>query len=100
MNGVLKPIKDKVFAKMIDGFGDRTTKGGIIVVENDGTSEAIRPRWFEVWKIGPEQEDLEIGEYILVEHGRWTRKIKIENEEIFHVDNDSILLTTKDNPLD
>jgi hypothetical protein len=29
--------------------------------------------------VGPEQEHLKVGEYILVSHGRWTRGIKIED---------------------
>ena len=42
----IRPIHDKVLAKMIDGFGNRKTAGGIIIQEADGTEKAIRPRWY------------------------------------------------------
>ncbi len=94
----IKPIHDKVLAKMIDGFGDRKTAGGVIVVENDGTTEAIRPRWFEVMFTGPEQKDVNPGEYVLVAHGRWSRGVDFENEKVYFLDNDEMLAVQTDMP--
>jgi len=96
----IKPIHDKVLAKMIDGFGDRKTAGGVIVVENDGTTEAIRPRWFEVMFTGPEQKDVNPGEYVLVAHGRWSRGVDFENEKVYFLDNDEMLAVQTDMPSD
>lgn len=91
----IKPLKDKVFAKMIDGFGLKTTKGGLIYNEKDGTEGAIRPRWFEITHVGPKNKDFNIGDYVLVSHGRWSRGFKIDpldETKYYMLDLDEILL--------
>jgi co-chaperonin GroES (HSP10) len=98
----IKPLHDKVLAIMIDGYGDITTDGGLIIRERDGETNSIRPRWFKVVAVGPEQEDVCAGDKILVAHGRWSRGLDvdktgldadriflIDNDEIFGVDDDS-----------
>jgi hypothetical protein len=32
-----------------------------------------------VYKIGPDQHDIQVGDWILIEHGRWTRGVTIED---------------------
>jgi len=94
----IKPIHDKVLAKMIDGFGDKKTAGGVIVVEKDGTTEAIRPRWFEVMFTGPKQKDVNPGDYVLVAHGRWSRGVDFEGDKVYFLDNDEMLAVTNELP--
>lgn len=70
-------IKDHVI--VVDmSFGQRTLSSGIIMLGDDGKTDGIRPRWAKVYRIGPEQRDVKPGQWILVEHGRWTRGIPIE----------------------
>ena len=70
-------IKDHVI--VVDmSFGQRTLSSGIIMLGDDGKTDGIRPRWAKVYRIGPEQRDVKTGQWILVEHGRWTRGIPIE----------------------
>ena len=59
-------------------FGQRKLGSGIIMLNDDGKGEGIRPRWCKVFAIGPEQYDVKIGQWILVAHGRWTRANEIE----------------------
>lgn len=95
--------KDIVVSDM--KFEDRITKSGIILKNDDKKSEGIRPRWAKVYGLGPEQNDpqLEIGKYILIAHGRWTRGITVETplgkETLRKVDSDDILLVS-DEPMD
>jgi len=95
-NGI-EAIKDHVLVKGME-FHERITNGGIIVPGNDGKSEGIKPRWGEVVAIGPEQTDIEVGEWVLVEHGRWTRgmKLVIADEELVlrRVDVNDIILVS------
>lgn len=72
-----KAINDNIIICDMN-FDEQVTKGGIIVKSDDGKSEGIKPRWGKVWAIGPDQTDVKIGEWILVEHGRWTRGIDVE----------------------
>jgi len=97
----IKPIHDKVLAKMIDGFGEKKTAGGLIIQEKDGTADAIRPRWFEVVYVGPEQKDVNPGEYVLVAHGRWSRGVTIDpadDYKLYFLDNDEMLAVSDDLP--
>lgn len=63
-------------------FGEQRTKGGLIITEDDGKTRGIYPRWARVYAKGPENnDDYAVGDWILVEHGRWTRGIKLETPE-------------------
>jgi co-chaperonin GroES (HSP10) len=73
----LKPIKDHVIVTDMD-FGNRKLSSGIVLLNDDGKSEGIRPRWAKVYKVGPEQQDVKEGQWIFIEHGRWTRGLKVE----------------------
>lgn len=76
----IRAIKDNVIISNMD-FGEMKTKSGIILRSDDGKSHGVKPRWGKVYKVGPEQKDIKEGQWILVEHGRWTRKIKIDDGE-------------------
>jgi co-chaperonin GroES (HSP10) len=93
----LKPLNDTILVSEMH-FGERITKGGIILRNDDTKSVGIRPRWAKVYAVGPTQKEIEVGQYILVAHGRWTRGIKIEDENgeqtIRKVDPNDILLVS------
>jgi co-chaperonin GroES (HSP10) len=83
-------------------FDVRMTSSGIIIPNDDRTSAGIRPRWAKVYAVGPEQESVSIGQYVLVAHGRWTRGVKIEDDEgektIRKIDPNDILMVS-DTPM-
>jgi co-chaperonin GroES (HSP10) len=83
-------------------FKEKISYGGIIIPNSDGKLEGIHPRWARVYAIGPEQQDVRIGQYVLVSHGRWTRGLDIEDPEgektIRRVDNKDILMVS-DEPI-
>ena len=84
-------------------FGEQKTSSGLIIKNDDGTTRGIYPRWGKVYDKGPENKDpYEIGEWVLVEHGRWTRSIdcNINGEEIElrMVESESILGYSKEKP--
>ena len=86
-------------------FGERKLGSGIIMLNDDGKGEGIRPRWAKVFAIGPEQQDVRVGQWILVAHGRWTRGVKIEEPSgneltIRRVDNNDVLLLSDEQPQD
>ena len=79
-------------------FSERITSAGIVLLNDDMRSEGIRPRWAQVYALGPEftDNDIEVGKWIYISHGRWTRGIDIEDETGKHtlrrVDSNDILL--------
>lgn len=85
-------------------FGEQVTSSGIVVQSDDGKSHGVKPRWGQVYKVGPAQKDIEPGQWILIEHGRWTRKIKIDDgngvKEIQKVEVKAILAVADEKPND
>jgi hypothetical protein len=97
----VRAIKDDVLVTDMD-FGEITTESGIVLRSDDGKNHGIKPRWARVYKIGPDQTEVKIGQWILVEHGRWTRKVRINDGEreleIQKVDNSCILAVSDESP--
>jgi co-chaperonin GroES (HSP10) len=95
----LIPLGDNVIVSDMK-FDERISNGGIVLLNDDMKSAGIRPRWARVYAIGPDQKDISVGQYILISHGRWTRGIKIEDEEgektIRKVDNKDVLMVSDD----
>jgi co-chaperonin GroES (HSP10) len=65
-------------------FDTRITQSGIIIPNDNGTSLGIRPRWGRVYAVGPRQQDVQVGQWIMVAHGRWTRGIDIDDGQTEH----------------
>jgi len=102
VKGKIIPIKDNVIVSDME-FGMQTTKAGIVLTSDNGKAEGIYPRWGRVWAIGPEQTDVQVGEWVLVEHGRWGRTVELElnNDDIIElrrVDTKAILATADEKP--
>ena len=97
----IRAIHDHILVTEMN-FSERITSGGILLPSDDRKNEGIRPRWALVVATGPKQKDVEVGQFILVAHGRWTRGITIEIEgkeaTIRRVDNKEILLVS-DEPM-
>jgi hypothetical protein len=57
-----------------------------------------------VYAVGPEQNDVRVGEWVCVAHGRWTRGIEIEDENgkqtLRRVDPKDILMESDEEPKD
>jgi co-chaperonin GroES (HSP10) len=104
IKGTIKPLRDKVLIRDMQ-FGIEKTAGGIYLPSDDGKSSGIHPRWGRVFAIGPEQNEVKIDQWILVEHGRWSRGTVYqtpegEDIEIRLVDNNAILLYSDEAPND
>ena len=79
------------------------TGGGIFLLGDDGKQRGLRPRWALVYEVGPDQTDVKKGQWILVEHGRWTRGIPFtdpdgEKQVLRKVDPNCLLLVSDEDP--
>jgi co-chaperonin GroES (HSP10) len=104
VKGKLTPLGSKVLISHMN-FGMEKTAGGIVLPSDDAKSSGIHPRWGKVFATGPEQREVNVGQWILLEHGRWSRghKYESENGETFDIrlaDLDAILLVSDDEPND
>ena len=81
VKGNVRPIRNRVIVSGME-FGEQTTAGGIIISSDDGKDRGIKPRWGLVEAKGSENKDpYDIGDWILIEHGRWTRGFEVEIED-------------------
>ena len=99
----LRPLGESVIvSEMI--FDVRLSTGGIIIPSDNGKSTGIRPRWGCVYAVGPEQKDVVVGQWVCVEHGRWTRGIDVEDESgkvtLRRVDPKDIMMVSDEPPAD
>lgn len=93
----IKALHDHVIvSEMI--FDQRITQSGLILPNDNGTTLGIRPRWGRVYAVGPKQKDVHVGQWVCVDHGRWTRGLDIEDEKgkitIRRIDPKDILLVS------
>lgn len=100
----LKALRGKILASQIE-VGERKTSAGIVLLDDNGKEDGIRARWMQVYAMGAETTDqIKVGDWILVEHGRWSRGIEIREGEdvlsIWQVDPDALLCVSEERPVE
>lgn len=99
----ITPMHDHVIVTDMN-FGERVMSSGIVLASDDAKSQGIRPRWARVYAVGPEQRDVQVGQWVCVAHGRWTRGVSVDDgtgiHQIRRIDNDDILLVSDQQPSD
>ena len=105
----ITPLKKRVLVSDMH-FGETKSKGGIIIVDDDGSAEGIHPRWGKVYAVGKLQDDVKVGEWVMVAHGRWSRAFKLKRKEkgsagdigveleVRMIDENDILLVSEEEP--
>lgn len=104
IKGTLRPLGSKVIVSDME-FGMETSAGGIILHSDNGKRSGIHPRWAKVFAVGPDQKEVKVGEWILLEHGRWSRGHIYENEtgekiELRLADINAMLMSSDEKPND
>jgi co-chaperonin GroES (HSP10) len=103
VKGDLRAVGNRVLVRDMY-FGEQTTKSGLIIKDDNGSTRGIYPRWGKVYAKGPDNTDeFNVGDWILIEHGRWTRGIALEQVdgekiEVRMVENESILAYSNERP--
>ena len=90
ISGTFKPLRDGVLVRSMK-FEEVVTKSGIILLDDNATTRGIHPRWAEVIAVGNEQEDIQVGQWVLVAHGRWSRGFALNDVDSRTVDPNDIL---------
>lgn len=95
LSGNLRAIGDRIIVTDMY-FGEQRTAGGIFIPNDDGKTRGIYPRWGKVYSKGPSNTDeYTVGDWVLIEHGRWTRSITVKvdgvDKEMRMIDPDGII---------
>jgi co-chaperonin GroES (HSP10) len=69
------------------------TSSGILISAADQNQSGVA-RWAKVTHIGEQVEDVKVGEYILLEPGRWTSGFYVDGQRYWKTDVDQILATS------
>lgn len=105
IKGKVRALGDKVLVHNMN-FGEQKTASGLIITSDNGKERGIYARWGQVFAVGPEYcGEFAVGDWVLVEHGRWTRGIDLEFEDgtkttVRMVENKSILMWDTTPPAD
>lgn len=75
----IKALKGKVLVTDLER-GSRVING-IIIPDDNGKSEGIRPRWGRVYSVGEDITDISPGQWILIDNCRWTRMLKVKQDD-------------------
>jgi co-chaperonin GroES (HSP10) len=100
----IKALKGKLLVHNIEQ-GEKRTKSGIILLDDDGKERGIRERWAQVYAVGPDVDDIAVGQWVLIKHGRWSRGINVtvrgEDLTIRQADYpEAILLVSQECPIE
>jgi co-chaperonin GroES (HSP10) len=104
VKGKVIPLKGRILVSDML-FGEEITRLGLVLLSDDGKTQGIKPRWGKVWALGEGVDEVKLGNWILIEHGRWTRKFEIEQEDgtilkVHGVDPKSIMMISDEKPRD
>jgi co-chaperonin GroES (HSP10) len=104
VTGTIKPLGKKVMVSDMN-FGEQRTSGGLVIIGDDGKDHGVHPRWGKILAKGPDNVDeYSVGDWVLVEHGRWTRGIKYlpEGQEdeitIRMIDHEAVMMWSDEAP--
>lgn len=105
-NGDIRALPNDVLVINMER-GDKLSKGGIIIRDDNGENRGIRARWAQVYDVGSkaaETCDYKKGQWIYIEHGRWTFGFDItctDGTEIYvqKVELKSVLAVSDECPL-
>lgn len=102
----LTALKDNILCT--DGaFGEQKTQSGIIIQKTIGKDEGIHPRWFKVFEVGPEVDEIKPGQWVYVSYGRWTEGFDVKDDRfdtenkikrVWKVERESCLLVSDTEP--
>lgn len=80
----VKATPTSVLGFFVNPPGQRKTTGGIIMLDDDGKTDGIKTRFFEIYDVGERSDvaqDLKPGDLVAVAHGRWSRGFDIGAED-------------------
>lgn len=99
----IKALNDKVLVHNMEK-GERRTAAGIVIVDDDGKDYGIRARWAQVYSVGKDVADVTPGQWVYIEHGKWTRVMEVtegkETLKLWGTTLEHVLLVSDEKPVE
>ena len=98
----IRAIKNRILISYIES-GEQVTNAGLVLLDDNGKERGIRSRWGLVYAVGPTIVDIKPGNWILISHGRWSRKFGTITKDgvdldLRSVDPEGVLLVSAEKP--
>lgn len=93
----IKAIRTSVLAFFVNPPDMHKSKGGVIILDDNGETRGIKTRFFEVHDVGNDNEvthDVKPGDIVAVPHGRWSRGFEVghpEGKKMYGIDPKDIM---------
>lgn len=93
-------VKDHVIFQFVEKhLGNRfinEAHSGLLISSED-TYQTNLPRWGRATHVGPDVTDVQPGDYIMIEPGKWTTGFRVNDEKFWKTD-ESVIMATSDSP--
>jgi co-chaperonin GroES (HSP10) len=101
MNIPVKPLYDRIFFTFVEDLLSTNfmpkTKSGIFISDNFDYSEVKKPQWGKVQRCGDAtSEDILSSTYILIEPGKWTTRINVDDLTFWQTEEKHVLAVSND----
>lgn len=97
----VKPTRNKIAFTFLQtpeaGRFTHQTDSGIQVIQ-DADKQLDASRWGVVVAVGTEVEYVSKGDFVLIEHLKWTEGLEIENTKVWFTDESQIIAVTDEKP--
>lgn len=84
-NIIFKFVEDVTQTRFVNN-----SESGIIINSGDG-NQMTQPRWAEALFVGPTATDVKVGDFILVESGKWTSSFRIGDDRYWKTDESMVI---------
>ena len=68
-----------------------------LLISSEDTSQTLYPRWAKATHVGPDVNGVEVGDYILIEGGKWTTGFMVGGDRYWKTD-DTVIILASDEP--
>lgn len=97
---MLSPIRDDFIFEFCnqtqDGLFIEKSKVGIILTNKDVIDQLSFARWGKVHAVGPQVEDFRVGDYVLIESGKWTMGFTHDDTKLWKSESKYVCATGAD----
>ena len=97
----IEALQDSVFFTFVQhikhGYFREGTDWGF-TMENIVDHSVVKSRWGYVKQVGPEVTQIAVGDYILIEGGKWTNAVEVDGEKLWRTKESFVELTSDTEP--
>lgn len=93
---IIEPVRNYVIFTFVEDINNGrfiNKTSGQIIIHSDDLAQTTTARWGKVTEIGPRVDAVKIGDFILIEPGKWTTHFYVDGKRFWKTDEDQIMAT-------